>query len=81
MTYAYICEGFGCSEQASNTIQFVIDKASTITLNLCDNCVKKLQGSDSSNKKTLEQQLVVEPRCSNVSYKQPNQKPGGFSNG
>jgi hypothetical protein len=31
-------------------------------------------------KKTLEQQLVVEPRCSNVSYTQPNQQPGGLSN-
>ena len=81
MTYADICEGFGCSEQASNTIQFVIDKASTITLNLCNNCVKKLQGSDSSNKKTLEQQLVVEPRCSNVSYTQPTNNPGGSLDG
>ena len=32
------------------------------------------------NKKILEQQLVVEPRCSNVRYIQPNQQSGGFLN-
>jgi hypothetical protein len=33
------------------------------------------------NKKTLEQQQVVEPWCSNVSRIQPNQQPGGLLNG
>jgi hypothetical protein len=34
--------------------------------------------TESSNKKTLEQQQVAGPECSNVNYIQPNQQPRGW---
>ena len=33
------------------------------------------------NKKTLEQQQVVRPECSNAHHIQPNQQPGGSLDG
>jgi hypothetical protein len=76
MTLQRICEGFDCSEYAKNTIQVKLGEASSISLHLCNNCVRIFHTQESYlNKNVIEQQQVVRPACSNTSsYNQPIQQ-------
>ena len=75
------CEGFGCSKKATNCIEVIGGKKGSIILYLCKSCTKLLDDPlCNTDKKTLEQQ-VVEPDCSNVSYIQSSQRPGGSLDG
>jgi hypothetical protein len=81
----YYCDICKLRRKATTCIQIwtfaEVGSLGADTFHLCKRCAKMFDDLlYNSNKKTLEQQ-VVEPRCSSVSYTQPNRQPGGFSNG
>jgi hypothetical protein len=83
MNEKYNCEGFRCSNKATNCIEVIGGKKGSIILCLCKSCTKLFDDPlCNTDKKTLEQRQVVGPEeCSNVSHIQPNQQPGGSLDG
>jgi hypothetical protein len=77
-----ICEGYGCSKKATNCVNVIGGNKGSIILYLCKNCTKLFDDPlKHYGKKTLEQQQVVGPECSNVSHIQPHQQPKGSLDG